>query len=400
MIAHSINLTGDLKRIIIKGHKLWFSGEVFMKDHSELNRYMNRGIKDIILNALKASLKNPQEIKFLLRFVTDTANARRIRMRHEAMGLHVPPFLIASIASDCNLFCKGCYARANQSCDSSGCPKPPFTTNALLTEGHWDRIFTEAAALGISFILLAGGEPLMRKEVLEKAADHPQILFPVFTNGTLVNDSWITFFRKKRNLVPIFSLEGDEEETDLRRGHGVYQKATEAMACLKEKSVPFGVSITVTSQNIRRVTEYEFVRALQQTGCSIVFFVEYVPVTAETKSLAPTDADRALMDRRISKLRTLSGCPNLLSFPGDEKHSGGCLAAGRGFFHINPFGGAEPCPFSPISDSNVRDCPLKEVLASGLFRSLEESGMLALEHEGGCALFGKDSKIMEMMASG
>lgn len=370
-----------------------------MKDHSELNRYMNQGIKDIIFNTLKASLKNSQEIKFLLRFVAYASNARRIRMRHEAMGLHVPPFLIASIASDCNLFCKGCYARANQSCGSSACSHPHMPEKALLTEAEWDRIFTEAADLGISFILLAGGEPLMKKEVLEKAADHPQILFPVFTNGTLVNADWIAFFRENRNLIPVFSLEGDEDETNLRRGHGVYQKVTEAMNRLREQSALFGVSITVTSQNIRRVTEYEFVRALQETGCGIVFFVEYVPVTEEAKSLAPSNADRTLMDRRLSKLRTLRGCPNLLSFPGDEKYSGGCLAAGRGFFHINPFGGAEPCPFSPISDRNVRDYPLKEVLASELFRSLEGSGMLAIEHEGGCALFGKDDEIMEMVTS-
>ena len=40
----------------------------------------------------------------------------------------------------------------------------------------------------------------------------------------------------------------------------------------------------------------------------------------------------------------------VVSFPGDEKSSGGCLAAGRGFFHINSHGGAEPCPFSPYSE--------------------------------------------------
>ena len=51
-----------------------------------------------------------------------------------------------------------------------------------------------------------------------------------------------------------------------------------------------------------------------------------------------------------------------MSFPGDEKESGGCLAAGRGFFHINPHGGAEPCPASPYSDINVRDTSILEAL--------------------------------------
>ena len=78
-----------------------------------------------------------------------------------------------------------------------------------------------------------------------------------------------------------------------------------------------------------------------------------------------------------------------VSFPGDEKSSGGCIAAGRGFFHINSHGGAEPCPFSPYSDVNVRDTSLKEAMHSKLFRRLTENDILADDHKGGCVLFEK-----------
>ena len=76
-----------------------------------------------------------------------------------------------------------------------------------------------------------------------------------------------------------------------------------------------------------------------------------------------------------------------LSFPGDEKTSGGCLAAGRGFFHINSHGEAEPCPASPYSDINVKDTSLLEALNSNLFKSLREGDILIEDHEGGCVLF-------------
>ena len=49
----------------------------------------------------------------------------------------------------------------------------------------------------------------------------------------------------------------------------------------------------------------------------------------------------------------------LLCFPGDELSMGGCMAAGREFFHINSHGDAKPCPFSPYSDINVKDTSLK-----------------------------------------
>ena len=83
----------------------------------------------------------------------------------------------------------------------------------------------------------------------------------------------------------------------------------------------------------------------------------------------------------------------LLSFPGDELAMGGCMAAGREFFHINSHGGAEPCPFSPYSDVNIKDTSLREAIASPLFRALREQGLLSGEHVGGCVLYEKREQV-------
>jgi MoaA/NifB/PqqE/SkfB family radical SAM enzyme len=87
----------------------------------------------------------------------------------------------------------------------------------------------------------------------------------------------------------------------------------------------------------------------------------------------------------------------LISFPGDEKTSGGCLAAGRGFFHINSHGGAEPCPFSPYSDINVSNTSLKEALQSPLFTKLQSGDVLMEEHAGGCVLFEKKEQLEKLL---
>lgn len=89
-----------------------------------------------------------------------------------------------------------------------------------------------------------------------------------------------------------------------------------------------------------------------------------------------------------------------VSFPGDEKSSGGCLAAGRGFFHINFHGGAEPCPFSPYSDMNVRDTSLREALSSLLFKSLQSENVLTENHIGGCVLFEQKETVEAILARG
>ena len=86
-----------------------------------------------------------------------------------------------------------------------------------------------------------------------------------------------------------------------------------------------------------------------------------------------------------------------IAFPGDEKDSGGCVAAGRGFFHINSHGGAEPCPFSPYSDINVRDSSLREAMNSGLFLALRENGHLLEDHVGGCVLYEKRELVEKLL---
>ena len=86
-----------------------------------------------------------------------------------------------------------------------------------------------------------------------------------------------------------------------------------------------------------------------------------------------------------------------LSFPGDEKHMGGCLAAGRGFFHINAYGAAEACPFSPYSDRSLREHTLLEVLDSPFFARLQQESLVGGEHDGGCALFQKRAQVQALL---
>ena len=65
---------------------------------------------------------------------------------------------------------------------------------------------------------MENGEPLLRRDVVEAAGNYPDTLFPVFTNGTLFGDEYIKLFDKKRNLLPVLSIEGRQEQTDQRRG--------------------------------------------------------------------------------------------------------------------------------------------------------------------------------------
>jgi MoaA/NifB/PqqE/SkfB family radical SAM enzyme len=359
--------------------------------YSEFNieKYLSDGITNIIKAAVKASLRYPKESLYIAKFALSCKEAQSIREKYEKSGEHIPPFLICSITDNCNLNCKGCYARANHQ-------RKSIATRDPLSVKDWRRIFQEATELGISFILIAGGEPLMRQEVIEAAAEFNKIMFPVFTNGTLFNNSNIQLFDKNRNLLPVLSIEGKEEYTDKRRGSGVFDQILSVMQLLKDKGLFYGASITVTKENLPHITSEEFMSELYRKGCKIIFFVEYVPVGAGSDHLTLSDNDRNLLESKLNLNRRNFTDMIILSFPGDEKSSGGCLAAGRGFFHVNTDGSCEPCPFSPYSDTNIKNCSLLDALQSPLFHKLSAEEVLLREHTGGCVLFEHEEEVKKI----
>ena len=358
----------------------------------DLQKHIEQGVEAIVADTLKATLKNPKESAFMAKFAIASRKASKTRLKLEEDGLHVPGFLIASITSSCNLHCAGCYSR----CSNATNDAPPVDQ---LSSAEWLRIFREAEELGISFILLAGGEPMIRRDIVEAAGKMRNIIFPVFTNGTFIDECCFKLLDDCRNLVPVLSIEGGQEITDARRGTGIYRLVTDNMRRLREKGLIFGASITVTTENVREVSSPAFLDSLMEKGCKLVIFVEFVPVTEEARHLAPGDAERTYLAKAMEDLRRKYAEAVLLSFPGDELAMGGCMAAGREFFHINSHGGAEPCPFSPYSDVNIRDTSLRAAIASPLFQKLQAEGVLSGEHVGGCVLYEK-RELVETLAAG
>ena len=362
-----------------------------MTQNFDLQEHIAQGVETIVKDALKATLRDPRESAFMLRFAKASRKATQIRLDLSKQGEHIPSFLIASITSSCNLHCAGCYSRCNAA-TVDGLP-----TGQLSAE-EWLDIFHQAEEIGVSFILLAGGEPLLRRDVLEAAATCPDILFPIFTNGTCLDRSLFDLIDKNRNLIPVLSIEGGREQTDERRGEGVYDRLIEVMDGLHSRGLLFGASVTVTTENLREVTSPAFLDSLIDRGCKLVIYVEFVPVTEEARQLAPGEAERDYLEQTMADLRR-NTYPDtlLLSFPGDERATDGCMAAGRGFFHINSHGGAEPCPFSPFSDRSLKKVSLREALRSPLFMALREGDFLDDDHVGGCVLFAKRDQVAAML---
>ena len=85
-----------------------------MEKEFDLQAYMTRGVERIVSDSLRAVLTNPRESAFMVKFAAASRKASKKRAAEEKRGRHIPPFLIASITSRCNLHCAGCYSRCNE----------------------------------------------------------------------------------------------------------------------------------------------------------------------------------------------------------------------------------------------------------------------------------------------
>lgn len=319
-----------------------------------------------------------------VRTIVAQRNASKRRLEWRKKGLHVPPAIIFSATKRCNLNCKGCYAHA-QHRDSDDIPIERVAD-----------LFEEARDLGTSIIVIAGGEPLTRPEIIDEARHFSNIIFPVFTNGVLIDQSMALMLRYNRNIVPMISLEGPREVTDERRGKGMYELVTRKMKLLKNNGVFYGASITVNSENMETVTSDEFVSELLGLGVRAIVYVQYVPVDPDTEHLILGFEMRTMLAERLEAMRKEYNAV-FIDFPGDEEKLGGCLAAGRGFIHVSQSGAVEPCPASPYSDVSLNNMPLKEALKSSLLRRIRETPHSLLESTSGCALYDKEEWVKTLV---
>lgn len=290
--------------------------------------------------------------------------AASTRRRHEKEGLIVPPLLFLSVTAKCNLACRGCFMR-----DRRTAHEPE------LSAGEIASIVAQAAELGVTYIILLGGEPLLRwKELFPIARSNPAMVFPLFSNGMLIDETIAADLARTFNVIPFVSLDGSRSGTDARRGDGVYDRIVDVCRLLDRTIPVFGVSVTVTTENLDLVQSEPFIRNLLSTGASAVAFLMWVPTDPGTGHLVLNREQRHNLRLTVGELNRRLPALFMVA-PGGAGRFGGCLVAGRGFAAINPWGRLEPCMMAPVPVANLKVEPLKDALASPIFRVIRDNAI-------------------------
>lgn len=329
---------------------------------------------DIDRDVLRATFQN-FIINATLKWA-DLASEERI-----TYNCNIPWAILMDPTSACNLHCTGCWAAE-------------YGNRLNLSFKELDDIIHQANDLGTKFFLYTGGEPLVRKkDIIRLCEAHQDCQFMSFTNATLIDEEFADEMLRVKNFIPAISVEGFEEDTDFRRGSGTFSKVERAMAILKKKKLPFGISCCYTSKNVDTIGSEAYFDQMIEWGAKFCWFFTYMPIGNDAvPELMVSAAQRKFMYEQVRKFRKTKPLFTL-DFWNDGEYVKGCIAGGRRYLHINANGDFEPCAFIHYSDTNLRKNTLLEALQGPLFEAYREGQPFNENHLRPCPLLDNPDRL-------
>lgn len=174
--------------------------------------------------------------------------------------------LIKPASSTCNLRCRYCFYE-----DESNCRE--VKNYGIMSAEIRGALIENALSCTEESCIFAfqGGEPVMAglqwfqdftEEVNRRKKQNQKIAYTIQTNGTLLDDKWLSFFKENDFLVGL-SLDGTEILHDENRkdkyGNGTFSKVFSVAEKLKEREIPFNILTVLTGQSAEKAGEiYDF----------------------------------------------------------------------------------------------------------------------------------------------
>lgn len=318
-------------------------------------------------------------------FINAIVLGARQRQRYEKeRGVRPPFFIVMSPTMRCNLRCYGCYAGEYE--------KEPELSFEIM-----DRVIREGKEMGIYFYTISGGEPFVWRDLLSLFEKHNDCAFQIYTNGTLIDREMANRLVKLGNVAPAISVEGFREQTEERRGKGIYQRIMEAMDALQEEGAVFGFSATATRYNIDLLSREEFIEHYIAKGCSFGWYFIYIPIgRLPNLDLMPSPEQRNQLRERLSVIK-LKKPIFIGDFWNDGSLVGGCISGGRRYFHINSKGDVEPCVFVHFAVDNIKNKSLEEVLKSPFFTEIKKRQPFNENHLMPCMIIDNPQILREVV---
>jgi radical SAM protein with 4Fe4S-binding SPASM domain len=292
------------------------------------------------------------------------------------------PYVISwNLTYRCNLACEHCYL------DAGGKPAidtPAFADRSELDTAACFEVVDQIAAFAPDgLLILTGGEPLLRRDIVDiiRYAAARDLWVVVGTNGVKITANLAAILKREGVRGLSLSLDAlDETRHDVfRRVTGAFRNTVEGAKILAAEGLPFIVQTTVGRHNVDELAAIaDFAHA--ELGAKVwnLYFLVPTGRGSHVSDLADAEYDRVLNElaviqrRYAGRMLVNAKCaphyvrilqaedptsPFLKSYAGG---AGGC-PAGTHYMGIRPNGDVTPCPYLPEFGGNLREQSLGDI---------------------------------------
>ena len=292
-----------------------------------------------------------------------------------------------NLTQRCNLLCAHCYLSAFPGADAS----------AELTTQECRRVIDEIARVNPNvFLILTGGEPLLRRDLFELAGYAAETGFTVVlgTNGVLLRERQARLMRERGIQGASLSLDSTDRKKhdDFRHLPGAWDGAVRATRVLRDEGLDFSLHMTVTDWNVEEIPA--MIALANELGARVLnlFFL-----VRTGRGVNLTDITPQQYERILRYLARVQGAGNGSDGPEDpwstpvgkagsllirakcapffrrilweldprspllKNYAHGSCPAGKYYCRITPEGDVTPCPYMPVAAGNLREVSFAEL---------------------------------------
>ena len=321
-----------------------------------------------------------------------------MNMPHPDTSPFVRPYVISwNLTYRCNLACEHCYL------DAGAAPlvrTENFADRSELGTDECFKVIDEIAAFAPECLtILTGGEPLLRRDILEivRRAAERELWVVVGTNGVRITENVAQRLAEAgaRGLsLSLDALDPDRHDR-FRRVRGAWQNTVEGAQILNTTGLPFIVQTTAGSHNLGEldaIADFAHDRLAAKVW-NLYFLVptgrgqfvsdmtpaQYDEVLASLYRIQQKYNRRMLVNAKCAPhyIKTVlenadaetdpmptdaesPGLPPIRIYSGG---AGGC-PAGTHYMGIRPNGDVTPCPYLPVFAGNLRGSRLTDLWTS------------------------------------
>ncbi len=241
---------------------------------SSYNSLPEEDIQKVFNDAVDYNLLNFRYCGFFIRTMNSQVKAAEIRQAKQKNGISPAPYTVCNISMNTN---------------------SQFAGIPVMETSAFNEACKRAHRAGTRIVLLTGENTLLWQDMLDVASSHPEIIFPVLTDGTGLDTEKIRFLSKHKNIFPILDY---EENTD-GQSHLTYVREL-----MRRRKMLYGMNLRLSPENLHETLDPQRISEHQDKGCMLFIYTEDFSRTAGQKREILRPAYRKMASDQVDALRS------------------------------------------------------------------------------------------------